>query len=213
LERLDLYLESVIFGAVEPVGFNQLKKLLSDHLDWPVEHEQLQESLDRLERKYQSDDFAFGIVCMNNGYLFMSKPEYHPIIAEYLKLSSAKKLTKTAMETLAIVAYKQPVTKAEISSIRGVNSDYILQKLLEKDLIAIAGRSEEVGRPLLYKTSERFLEYFGLKSIKDLPRVREILPDETDSIGEPAPVETESMLKRQISENGNAESTTDQQSS
>ena len=208
-----MYLESVIFSATDPVGFNHLKKLLAEHLNWPVNHDQLQQALSRIEKKYQSDDFPFGIVSMNNGYLFMSKPQYHGIISEHLKLSSTKKLTRTAVETLAIIAYKQPVTKAEINSIRGVNSDYILQKLLEKELIAISGRSEEVGRPLLYKTSERFLEYFGLNSIKDLPKLRELLPEETDSIGEPAPVEKNFEQKKQEeTDNENTGSTTDQQS-
>ncbi|TVR88760.1 MAG: SMC-Scp complex subunit ScpB [Saprospirales bacterium] len=192
MDKLDLYIESVIFSSEEPVGFDHLRKLFSSEFKTDIPTEQMEAALDRLMEKYENGDCAFSIVEMNNGYLFMSKPEYHHIISEHLKLSSRKKLTKTALETLAIVAYKQPVTRADISSIRGVSSDYIIQKLLEKELIAIAGRSEDVGRPLLYKTSERFLEYFGLRNIKDLPKLRELMPEkEGGSIGEPAPVEAD----------------------
>lgn len=193
MDKLELYIESIIFAATEPVSFDYLQKALTAENQLSISRDQIEHALDRLVEKYESDDFSFGITAMNNGYLFMTKTQYHPVISEYLKLNAKKKLTKTALETLAIVAYKQPVTKADINAIRGVNSDYILQKLLEKELIVIGGRSEEVGRPLLYHTSERFLEYFGLKSIKDLPRMKEVLPEETDSIGEPAPIETNSF--------------------
>jgi segregation and condensation protein B len=204
----------VIFSASEPVGYDHLRKLFEKEFQTEISHEQMRDALDRLTEKYENGAYAFGIVEMNNGYLFMSRPEYHHIISEHLKLSSKKKLTKTAIETLAIVAYKQPVTRADISSIRGVNSDYILQKLLEKELIEIAGRSEEVGRPLLYKTSERFLEYFGLRDIKDLPKLREMMPEkEGSSIGEPAPVEADFENQTKKIPNEDAGSTTDQQSS
>lgn len=172
-------------------------------MEWSVAYEQLQESLSRIIAKYESDDFSFGIIAMNHGYVFMTKPEYHSVVSEYLKLNAGKKLTKTAMETLAIVAYKQPVTKSEISGIRGVNADYIIQKLLEKDLIAIAGRSEEVGRPLLYKTSERFLEYFGLQDISDLPKLKEVLAEEEGTIGEHAPIERDLKVVKKSNESQN----------
>lgn len=213
MEKLDLYVESVLFAAREPVSFDQLHKLLTSQLEWAVNQQQLRESLTRITEKYQSDQFPFEIISMNHGYVFMSKPEFHPLIAEYLKLSSGKKLTKTAMETLAIVAYKQPVTRVEISNIRGVNADYIIQKLLEKDLIAIAGRSEEVGRPLLYKTSERFLEYFGLKDISELPKLREILTEGESEAGEQAPIERASREQKLTNESSNGDhrrETTDQ---
>ena len=206
-------MESVLFAAREPVSFDQLHKLLTSQLEWAVNQQQLRESLTRITEKYQSDRFPFEIISMNHGYVFMSKPEFHPLIAEYLKLSSGKKLTKTAMETLAIVAYKQPVTRVEISNIRGVNADYIIQKLLEKDLIAIAGRSEEVGRPLLYKTSERFLEYFGLKDISELPKLREILTEGESEAGEQAPIERASREQKLTNESSNGDhrrETTDQ---
>jgi len=194
LEKIDLYIESVIFSATEAVSEEQLKKLLSVEMSLPLNDEQISESIERIIQKYESDEYAFGLVNVNNGYLFKSKAEFHPLISEYLKLTSRKKLTKTAMESLAIIAYKQPVTRSEISNIRGVNSDYIVQKLLEKDLIEIAGRSDEIGKPLLYKTSERFLEYFGLKNTKELPKLKEVIQEEDSSIGEPAPIENGAEL-------------------
>jgi segregation and condensation protein B len=194
LEKIDLYIESVIFSATEAVSEEQLKKLLSVEMSLPLNDEQISESIERIIQKYESDEYAFGLVNVNNGYLFKSKAEFHPLISEYLKLTSRKKLTKTAMESLAIIAYKQPVTRSEISNIRGVNSDYIVQKLLEKDLIEIAGRSDEIGKPLLYKTSERFLEYFGLKNTLELPKLKEVIQEEDSSIGEPAPIENGAEL-------------------
>lgn len=195
LEKIDLYIESIIFSATEAVSEDQLLKLLSVEMDLPLTADQISEAVDRLVQKYDSDQYAFGLVNINNGYLFKSKTEYHNIISEYLKLTSRKKLTKTAMESLAIIAYKQPVTRSEISNIRGVNSDYIVQKLLEKELIEIAGRSEEIGKPLLYKTSDRFLEYFGLKNAKELPKLKEVIQEEEGSIGEPAPIENGNELR------------------
>ena len=115
---------------------------------------------------------------------------YHHTIGTYLRQNTHKKLSKSALESLAIIAYKQPVTKTEIESIRGVNSDYTIQKLLEKDLIEISGRSEGPGKPLLYSTTSKFTDYFGLKTIDDLPKVKEL--ENTDNqIGEQAPIEEE----------------------
>ena len=113
----------------------------------------------------------------------MTKSDFHETLTEHLKLSAKKKLTSTALETLSIIAYKQPVTKSEMESIRGVNCDYTVQKLLEKELIEISGRKEGPGKPLLYSTSAKFMNYFGLKSIDDLPKMREFeVPENT--IGE-----------------------------
>lgn len=113
----------------------------------------------------------------------MTKGAYYNTVATYLKQSTKKKLSKSALETLSIIAYKQPVIKSELEQIRGVSCDYSIQKLLEKELIEIEGRSEGPGRPLLYATSEKFMDYFGLKSIGDLPKTKDIaIPENT--IGE-----------------------------
>ena len=194
MNKIDLYIESVIFSATEAVSEAQLQQLLSIEMNLPLNEEQIFKAIERIIQKYESDEFSFGLVNINDGYLFKSKPEYHPVVSEYLKLTSRKKLTKTALETLAIIAYKQPVTRSEISNIRGVNADYIVQKLLEKELVEIAGRSDEIGKPLLYKTTDRFLEYFGLKNTKDLPKLKEVIQEEEGNIGEPAPIENGEKL-------------------
>jgi segregation and condensation protein B len=113
------------------------------------------------------------------------------VVGEFLKLNSNKKLTKTALETLSIIAYKQPVAKSEIEQIRGVNADYTIHKLMEKELVEISGRSDGPGRPILYSTSEKFMDYFGLRSIQDLPKLKD-LEIEKNTIGEPASLEMHS---------------------
>jgi segregation and condensation protein B len=148
-------------------------------------------------QKYAAEDYAIEIIEMAGGFRFMTKGAYHHTIGTYLRQNTHKKLSKSALETLAIIAYKQPVTKSELESIRGVNSDYTIQKLLEKDLIEIAGRSDGPGKPLLYNTSSKFTDYFGLKSIADLPKPKEIEPVESQ-IGEQAPIEEEQNAEKTI---------------
>lgn len=113
----------------------------------------------------------------------MTKGAYHHIIATYLKQTSNQKLTKAAMETLSIIAYKQPVMKSEVEAVRGVGCDYTIQKLIDKELVEIVGRDDGPGRPLLYGTSEKFMDYFGLRSVADLPKIQEIVP-EGNTIGD-----------------------------
>ena len=113
----------------------------------------------------------------------MTKPAYQSSIGILLKQQSKKRLSATALETLSIVAYKQPVTKTEMEQIRGVNCDYTIQKLLEKELVEIKGKAETIGRPLLYGTTEKFMEYFGINSLKDLPTLKDI-SEEENTIGE-----------------------------
>lgn len=133
----------------------------------PVEH--IDAALTELKEKYQQEDFSFALEHLGGGYQFLTKPAYQTSISILLKQQSQKRLSTAQMETLSIIAYKQPITKGEIEQIRGVNSDYSVTKLLEKELIEIKGKSENVGRPLIYGTSPKFMEYFGINSIKDLP--------------------------------------------
>jgi len=127
-----------------------------------------------LNQKYSENGNAFRILKIANGYLYATLETYAKYVG-YLSSERAKRrLSQAALETLAIIAYKQPITKPELESIRGVNSDYILTTLLEKNLITIKGRAETVGRPLLYGTTEEFLKYFGLNNLTDLPKPREL---------------------------------------
>lgn len=126
-----------------------------------------------LRLKYESADFSFQIEFLGGGFQFLTKPAYQTSISILLKQQSQKRLSTAQLETLSIIAYKQPITKGEIEQIRGVNSDYSVQKLLEKELVEIQGKSEGVGRPLIYGTSEKFMEYFGINSISELPQPKD----------------------------------------
>jgi segregation and condensation protein B len=191
VDRLLLHIESLIFVAQPSVSFDDIKNSLEESLSITVDDALLSHSLDTLMNKYASDDYSFEIVEMAGGFRFMTKAIYHHTIGTYLRQNTHKKLSKSALETLSIIAYKQPVTKTEIEMIRGVNSDYTIQKLLEKDLVEISGRSEGPGKPLLYSTSDRFFDYFGMKNIGDLPKIKELEPVE-NQMGQPESIETES---------------------
>ena len=123
------------------------------------------------------------LVKSGGGYQFLTKPAYQASIGILLKQQSKKRLSNSALETLSIIAYKQPVTKSEAEQIRGVSCDYSIQKLLEKELIEIKGKSEGVGRPLLYGTSQKFMDYFGINDLKELPTPKDFSTEE-NSIGE-----------------------------
>lgn len=171
----------------------EIKVCLDEQFTVNLKKQELHLAIDQLKEKYQSDDFAIEIVEISNGYRFMTKGAYYNTIATYLKQSTKKKLSKSALETLSIIAYKQPVIKSELEQIRGVSCDYSIQKLLEKELIEIEGRSEGPGRPLLYATSAKFMDYFGLKSIEDLPKTKDIAVPE-NSIGEDSIIEKTKVL-------------------
>ena len=156
--------------------------------------EDIEAAIGQINQRYQQDDFAIEVVAIAGGYQFMTKGAYHGTVATWLKQTTKKRLSQAAIETLSIIAYKQPVTKSEVEAIRGVNCDYTLQKLLEKELVSIIGRSEGPGRPLLYGTSVKFMDYFGLKNLKDLPQPKDFKLPESE-IGERAPLEREENMQ------------------
>ena len=147
----------------------------------PVDH--VESAIYDLRKKYNQDDFSFALEHLGGGYQFLTKPAYQTSISILLRQQSKKKLSTAQLETLSIVAYNQPVTKGDVEHIRGVNSDYSIQKLLEKELIEIKGKSEGIGRPLLYGTSRKFMEYFGINSIQELPQPKDFSQPE-NQIGE-----------------------------
>lgn len=190
MDVLALHLESLIFAANPSISFDDLKNAVEESLNTLITDEELAVKLETLKDKYATEDYAMEIVEVSGGFRFMTKGAYHHTIGTYLKQNTHKKLSKSALETLAIVAYKQPVTKTEIESIRGVNTDYTIQRLLEKDLVEIAGRSSGPGKPLLYTTTQKFIDYFGLKSIDDMPKLKDF--EQTDNqIGTPESIEVE----------------------
>lgn len=174
MERLQQHIESLIFMANPSIHFDEIRLTLNECFDTEFTEEQISNLVDELIHKYNQDNFALEIVEIAGGFRFMTKGTYHNTISTYLKQITHKKLSKAALETLSIVAYKQPVSKTELESIRGVNSDYSVQKLLDKELIEISGRSDGPGRPLLYGTTQKFIDYFGLKGLEDLPRIKEL---------------------------------------
>lgn len=190
MDPLALHIESLIFTGNPSISFDDIKNALEDSLGTTFSDNEIATHIESLRDKYNDEHYSIEIVEIAGGFRFMTKALYHHTIGTYLRQNTHKKLSKSALESLAIIAYKQPVTKTEIESIRGVNSDYTIQKLLEKDLIEISGRSEGPGKPLLYSTTSKFTDYFGLKTIEDLPKVKE-LESIDNQIGEQAPIEEE----------------------
>lgn len=188
LNILSQHIESLIFSANPSISYDDIKSTLEESLSSIITDADLSSALKELMQRYQEETYAIEIVEMAGGFRFMTKGAYHQTVGIYLKQHTQRRLSRAALETLAIIAYKQPVTKTEIESIRGVNSDYTVQKLLEKELIEISGRSEGPGKPLMYKTSQRFMDYFGLRSLQDLPKIKEIIPID-NQIGDQAPEE------------------------
>jgi segregation and condensation protein B len=133
--------------------------------------------------KFNDTNFSFQVIKSGGGYQFLTKPSYQETVNILLKQKSKKRLSTSALETIAIIAYKQPITKGQIEQIRGVTSDYAVQKLLDKELIEMKGKVETAGRPVLYGTTEKFMDYFGINSLKELPTLKD-LTENTNEIGE-----------------------------
>ncbi len=196
MDYLKQHIESLIFTTDEPIPLSDIRKVLEESFDTKFKDEEIEAAIRELQERYRSDEFAFEIVEIAEGFQFLSKAAYHKTLGIYLKQTTRKRLSRAALETLSIIAYKQPVTKTEMEKIRGVSCDYSIQKLLDKDLVAIVGRSEGPGRPLLYGTSEKFMDYFGIKSLKDLPKPKDFKAPE-QSIGEKAPIEEDSTIEEE----------------
>jgi segregation and condensation protein B len=183
LDFLPKHIEALIFCSPTPLGVEGIQKCLTEMFESEVPTAHILEAIDALRIKYSHEDFSFALESLGGGYQFLTKPAYQASISILLKQQSHKRLSTAQLETLSIVAYKQPVTKTEIEHIRGVNCDYSIQKLLEKELVAIKGKSDSVGRPILYGTSEKFMEYFGINSLQDLPQPKDFSQEE-NQIGE-----------------------------
>jgi segregation and condensation protein B len=169
-------IEALIFSSDEPLKHHEIIKAIKgiDGEDISITDSDIESSVDTLNDKYLSNNNSFSITRLANGFTFGTRPEFAKYLGYLSSEKSKRRLSQAALETLAIIAYKQPVTKPELESIRGVNCDSILNTLLEKKLISIFGRAETIGRPLLYGSTEEFLIYFGLNRITDLPKPREI---------------------------------------
>jgi len=176
---LKALIEALIFAAKEPLSINQIRTIFqmdegNRGEQRQIDTETIRKIVEELNSEYEKSDRPYRIVSIAGGYQFATRSEYAEWLGRLHKEQGRRKLSQSGVETLAIIAYKQPITKAEIEKIRGVNCDYVLKTLLEKELIAITGRAETVGRPLLYGTTKEFLKHFGLNDVTDLPRPREI---------------------------------------
>lgn len=169
-------IEALIFSSDDVISTSEIIKAIKviDGEEIQVSGNEIDEAVDLLNKNYEEQNLSFRILKIANGYLFATTKDYSKYVGYLSSEKSKRRLSQAALETLSIIAYKQPITKPEIESIRGVNSDYILNTLLEKNLVTISGRAESVGRPLLYSTTDEFLKYFGLNKLSDLPKPREI---------------------------------------
>lgn len=178
MEELSLRIEALVFASEEGLHINEIRDVLQDPR---LEEPQFLESLmEKIRAKYAGSDKVMELKKIAQSYQFLTKPEYHETINLLQSHRSKKRLSQAALETLAIITYRQPITKLEIEHIRGVNCDYSIQRLLEKDLISIVGKAESPGRPLLYGTSDLLMDYFGINDLSELPKLKEIIPDENE---------------------------------
>jgi segregation and condensation protein B len=168
-DNLHRIIEALLFASDVPLTMDKLKDALGGE-----NAKKVRNALNRLEKFYDSSGSAVKLTELAGGFQLISREEYAPFVQQLYRGRSSPRLTQRALETLAIIAYKQPITKQEMEAIRGVNVDGVVKTLLERNLIKIEGRQKAPGNPLLYGTSKFFLQYFGLKSLADLPKLKEI---------------------------------------
>lgn len=183
MDFLQNHIEALIFCSPTPVKIADVIACLAEMFGADIPEDDVKGAIERLEEKYAQDEYSFQLVRSAGGYQFLTKPAYQASISILLKQQSKKRLSTSAMETLSIVAYKQPISKTEIENIRGVNCDYAVQKLLDKGLIEIKGKADTVGRPMLYGTTAKFMEYFGINDLAELPTPKDFA-HEVNTIGE-----------------------------
>ncbi|WP_126973177.1 SMC-Scp complex subunit ScpB [Gynurincola endophyticus] len=175
------HIESLIFASEKPLTTIELTDLINQAFGFMEDKiilDQVESALEGIIEKYSSEFFPFEVRESGGGWQFLTKKDYHKTVAQLNGDKFLKRLSTAALETLSIIAYKQPITKAEIEAIRGVSSDYAIQKLLEKELVSIIGRNETMpGHPLVYATSKSFMDYFGINTTDDLPKLKDVIDD------------------------------------
>jgi len=178
IDHLEQYIEALIFASEQSVSSFEIQTVLENTFNKKIEIDLIDKTILLIKTKYEQPQFAISLFSLNGGFQFLSKSDYYPVINQLTIHRSRKKLSQSALETLAIIAYKEPITKLEVEQIRGVNCDYSIRMLLEKELITILGKSESLGKPLLYGSSPLFMDYFGINSKADLPKLKDIVSDE-----------------------------------
>ncbi|MFM2204044.1 MAG: SMC-Scp complex subunit ScpB, partial [Bacteroidota bacterium] len=175
IEQLMPHVEALVFASERPITQIEITEMISQAVELPIEMERISICIEAIKEKYVQEFYPFELREIGGGFQFLTKKEYHRTVLQLNGDKYIKKLSTAAMETLAIVAYKQPITKSEIEYIRGVSADYSIQKLLEKELIVISGRNEDmVGKPLIYATSKNFMDYLGINDPSQLPQLSEL---------------------------------------
>jgi segregation and condensation protein B len=188
-ETLKALIEAIVYVAPEPVSLEAITKSLDGE-----ERERVKEKLEELIQEFERGEHGIQIRAVGGGYRFSSKTEHHEILRKFVKsLKPAVRLSKPALETLAVVAYRQPATLPEIEEIRGVDCGGVIHTLLEKKLVVTAGRKNVVGRPILYRTSKEFLFHFGLKDVGELPSLKEFEELARQALGSDLPMDLEGV--------------------
>ena len=181
-DELKSIVENVLLAADQPVHVGELEKLFLN----TAEKSDLQLILEELKEDYQSRNLQ--ILEVADGYQLCTRHEFNDWIRKFLKLDRSSRLSQPSLDTLSIIAYKQPLTRQEIDDIRGVDSSGVIKTLLEKKVIGPAGRKKVPGRPIMYRTTQKFLEYFGLKDLSDLPTLED-LKEELE--GDDSPIQSQ----------------------
>lgn len=170
MDNLKQTLEAVLFTCDEPITPAKLKDVCGGE----VKPEEVKEALSQLKAEYDQSGRAFSLEEIAGGYQLLTRPQYADILSNLKKAKADRKLSAAALETLAIIAYKQPIKRVDVEAIRGAQSGELIRALMERNLVKIAGRDEVPGAPLMYGTTKEFLDTFGLKSTEDLPRPEEV---------------------------------------
>ncbi|MCC5907541.1 MAG: SMC-Scp complex subunit ScpB [Balneolaceae bacterium] len=173
--RLTSVVEALIFASPDPLSWQKISSIIKEsEEELDLDENVISRIVGQLNERFEQNDLSFRIEQTGGGYTFVTQPRYHPWLSIFQHENAYRRLSQSAIETLAIVAYRQPITKPEVDSIRGVDSGYILRQLLEKMLLKVSGRADSPGKPLLYKTTPDFLKHFGINSVDELPKPREI---------------------------------------
>jgi segregation and condensation protein B len=208
ISHLIPHIEALIFASEKPLTTLELTDVINHafgFMEDKITLDQVESAVEGIIEKYRAEFYPFEVRESGGGWQFLTKRAFHKTVAQLNGDKFLKRLSTAALETLSIIAYKQPVTKGEIEVIRGVSSDYAIQKLLEKDLIVIIGRNEKLpGHPLVYATSKTFMDYFGINSAEDLPKLKEVFDE---SIIQPTIVNEEAAAKAEAEADTTAELT------
>lgn len=173
--RLSSVIEALVFASEEPISADKIRSIIVEQEEQiEIDEDTVQDFIDKLNDRYDEMGMSFRIQPLAGGYTFATQPKFHYWLSVFQHQNAYRKLSQSAIETLAIIAYRQPITKPEVDQIRGVDSGYVIRQLMEKALIEVSGRSDSPGKPLLYRTTRHFLRHFGLNSVNELPKPREI---------------------------------------